>query len=234
VDINTIPTTPQTITFQLFASIHGTNTTVTDDTLGSATFDLLNFTVPGRAGLSGVPSLVALEAGVSQIGACPGVLASTDLTGDTLQDIGGPRDTVGVPSGAGPYIRPYNIRGRYGSGATASTADPTWTNLPIGMFTYTYGGLTNEGQPLIARGEAAQLQTLPINFPGAQLQNFMAIWRQDGVSKVDYSGYAGSNVLAGPAVVIQVAVPEPSTFALFAVAVIGLVARARRRRTGPV
>jgi hypothetical protein len=199
ITINTIPTTPQTITFTLYASVHGTNTTITDDSFAAATLNLLNSTVSGKTPLSGVPSLITLSSGIDSSGSCRGVLATTDLTGDSLQDIGGPKDTTAITGGDGPYIKPYISTGGFATGRVASTADSTWTDIPVGTFTYTYG------QSAIASGSAAQLQTQPINFPGGRLQYFMAVWRQDGTNIADYSGYAGTGVTAGPAVVINVA-----------------------------
>jgi hypothetical protein len=216
VHIKAIPATPQTITFKLIATVHGTDLVATNDQMGSAVFDILNSAWTGSAasGLAiGRPSPVTLTAALGAVGSATGALAATDLTGDAAPDIGGPFDVAAVPGPTGPYVKPYSATGNSTDGQISSTVDARYTNLDIGTFTYTYDN-TNQ------LGTAAQLaiKTMYTALTGA---NFLATWRQDNTgaagSKKDYSGYKGTNCQAGPAVPIKFGEFMPPVGALFVV-----------------
>jgi autotransporter-associated beta strand protein len=191
VSVNSLPTGPASIKFELHASIGGKNSSASDDYFVSGILDVLNTPAAGSA-LAGQPNPVTLAAGLDGTNSSGGTV-TRDIDGLGGLDLGG-NLSIGLLPGTGEaWVRPYNPS----SGVAGTAVNYNgWTDILLGTFTYTYGAAGG-----VLGGQSAQLRTAAVTYTGGGSGKFAEFWRQDGSSQRESDG---SKIGAGPSVTIAV------------------------------
>jgi autotransporter-associated beta strand protein len=186
VSINSLPTGPATINFQLYAGIGGRDTGGANDSILAGLLDILNR--PGSSGLAGQPSPVALRSPLNGSGSSAGQV-NADIDGTGGLDVGGALTVTTYPGANSAWIKPYYLLGAAGTAVNANG----WTDILLGTLSFTYGATA-------AAGQWAQLGTAAVTYNGGG-SNYAQIWKLDGATQRENDG---NKIRSGPPVTIAV------------------------------
>lgn len=178
---------------QVWAEVHGANSTGTDDSFTLAFGSLLSANI-GTGSVRGTLSVPTLEPDFILTGAGAsgsGAGAQNDLDGDGDLDIGGTN-----PKNADGYFNPFNNSGNQPPRTLIGEGSPgAGAEFELATLTFTVTSITN-GPPTNLEFQLRDTNTTATS-----------LWSEDGPTNIKYTG-TGANATDSPGKVVSITVPD--------------------------
>jgi len=207
--------------------LDGKNLDLSCTQLGAVvTFDVWARFTTGTGGSSGNDSITQIQGGMGSIRGSSSFVVAGNISTLTMTpgvwDESGSQGGIPTPNAVGDMVIPVTPAGSVWSARNpvAQPVDATTLATLLGTFTYTVTAV-GQGEGFIA-----------VNFdPFTTLTIPAGTWKENGVAYNSLSNVKAYQDYAAGDPVFYAPIPEPSTLALLAMSVIGLIAWAWRRRS---